>query len=218
MSDGPRVGCEGVIPTVCVGDVDAALAWYVGVVGCDELWRWGDPPRHAAVKLGTAEFHLSCEEPAPGGFWLYFVVDDVDALHEHLSAGGTVIDAPPEDQEWGMREMPVRDPVGNQLCFAAPLMARTPALPIRREEVSVRLEERLAAVLRDLAEFKGMTVGEALEETLLHTFEPLGDGVASPHTAAQLRRIATLKETHGLDYDCHASYRFVEGESQADTP
>jgi hypothetical protein len=54
-----------------------------------------------------------------------------------------------------------------------------------------------------------MSVGSCLEETLLHTFEPLGR-VASPHTASDLRYIATLKAKHGIDYDCHASYRFVE--------
>lgn len=40
--------------------------------------------------------------------------------------------------------------------------------------------------------------------------EPLGDGVASPHTRSQLRHIQLLKRKHGIDYDCHASDRFVE--------
>jgi hypothetical protein len=57
-----------------------------------------------------------------------------------------------------------------------------------------------------------MSVDSLLEETLLHSFEPLGEGVASPHTAAQLRHIQSLKARHGIDYDCHASYRFVERE------
>lgn len=83
-------------------------------------------------------------------------------------------------------------------------------MEIERVDVPVRLEKRLAAVLEDLAAFKRMTVSRCLEETLLHTFEPVGDGVASPHTRADLRRIQELKKTHGLDYDAHASYRFVE--------
>lgn len=61
-----------------------------------------------------------------------------------------------------------------------------------------------------LAEFKRMSLSSLLEETLLHTFEPLGDGVASPHTARDLRYIQELKQKHGIDYDCHASYRFTE--------
>jgi hypothetical protein len=55
-----------------------------------------------------------------------------------------------------------------------------------------------------------MSVASCLEEILLHTCEPLGDGVASPHTATTLRHIQALKTKHGIDYDCHASYRFVE--------
>ena len=81
---------------------------------------------------------------------------------------------------------------------------------IERVDVPVRMEKRLAALLEELAKRKGMSVSSALEETLLHTFEPLGDGVASPHTGSDLRYIQELKRKHGIDYDCHASYRFVE--------
>lgn len=57
-----------------------------------------------------------------------------------------------------------------------------------------------------------MSLGSCLEEILLHTNEPFGDGVASPHTEADLRYIQELKKKHGIDYDSHASYRFVEQE------
>ena len=77
-------------------------------------------------------------------------------------------------------------------------------------DVHVRLEKRLAALLHDLAEHKRMSLGSCLEEILLHTNEPLGDGVASPHTKSQLRYIQQLKAKHGIDYDSHGSYRFVE--------
>ena len=68
-----------------------------------------------------------------------------------------------------------------------------------------RLEKRLAALLADLAAYKRMTVSSCLEEMLLHTNEGVG-----PHTKSQLRHIQKLKEKHGIDYDSHASYRFVE--------
>jgi len=74
----------------------------------------------------------------------------------------------------------------------------------------VRLEKRLAALLHDLAAHKRMSLSSLLEEILLHTNEPLGDGVASPHTKSQLRYIQELKKKHGIDYDSHGSYRFVE--------
>ena len=37
-------------------------------------------------------------------------------------------------------------------------------------------------------------------------------GVASPHSKGDLERIQELKERHGIDYDTHATYRFVEAE------
>lgn len=69
----------------------------------------------------------------------------------------------------------------------------------------MRLEKRLAALLQDLAKHKRMTVNSCLEEMILHTNEGVG-----PHTKTTLRHIQDLKKNHGIDYDCHASYRFVE--------
>jgi hypothetical protein len=71
--------------------------------------------------------------------------------------------------------------------------------------VPVRLEKRLAALLLDLAEYKRMSLSSCLEETLLHTLEGVG-----PHTKTDLKHIQQLKQKHGIDYDSHASYRFVE--------
>ena len=69
----------------------------------------------------------------------------------------------------------------------------------------VRLEKRLAALLEDLAAYKRMSVSSALEEMLLHTNDDAG-----PHTKRQLAYIQELKKKHGIDYDSHGSYRFVE--------
>ena len=66
------------------------------------------------------------------------------------------------------------------------------------------------SLLRDVAASKGMSVDSALEEILLHTNEPFRGGVASPHTRKTLAYIQELKAKHGIDYDSHASYRFVE--------
>jgi hypothetical protein len=55
-----------------------------------------------------------------------------------------------------------------------------------------------------------MSLNSCLEEALLHTFEQVGEGVASPHSKKTFKYIQELKQTHGIDYDAHASYRFVE--------
>jgi hypothetical protein len=47
----------------------------------------------------------------------------------------------------------------------------------------------------------------------LHSFEKLPTGgVASPHTERTLMYIQDLKKQRGIDYDCHANYRFVEAD------
>ena len=50
-----------------------------------------------------------------------------------------------------------------------------------------------------------MSVDGCLEEMLLHANEGVG-----PHTKTTRRYIQELKKKHGIDYDCHAGYRFVE--------
>jgi hypothetical protein len=105
----------------------------------------------------------------------------------------------------------VKDPWGNELSFGHYIQPVGPPLNIERVDVPVRLEKRLAALLKDLADHKGMSIGNCLEETLLHTFEVVGkEGVASPHTKRTHQFIQELKKKHGIDYDTHASYRFVE--------
>lgn len=89
--------------------------------------------------------------------------------------------------------------------FGHHLFNAGPPVKIERVAVPLRLEKRLAALLQDLAQHKRMTIDSCLEEMLLHTNEGVG-----PHTQTTLRYIQELKTKHGIDYDCHASYRFVE--------
>jgi uncharacterized glyoxalase superfamily protein PhnB len=49
---------------------------------------------------------------------VYFIVEDVDALHRAFSAANVPIEQPPHDTGWGSREMLLRDPDGNRLRFA----------------------------------------------------------------------------------------------------
>jgi catechol 2,3-dioxygenase-like lactoylglutathione lyase family enzyme len=82
---------------------------------------------------------------------------------------------------------------------------RANGVEIDRVDVPVRLEKRLAALIQDLAEYKRMSLSSLLEETLLHTLDGVG-----PHTKSDLKRIVQLKQKHGIDYDSHGSYGFVE--------
>jgi catechol 2,3-dioxygenase-like lactoylglutathione lyase family enzyme len=206
----PPVECRQHHASLSVRDVPAAVEFYTTRLGFALGFTWGEPPRMAGVVLDQVQVFLEQGEPCPGGGPVYFVVGSADELHDFHRAGGVEVLEALDDREYGMRDYTVRDPDGNRLCFGQHAFTAGPPVEIERVDVPVRLEKRLAALLHDLAEHKRMSLTGCLEEILLHTCEPLGDGVASPHTKRDLAYIQELKAKHGIDYDTHASYRFVE--------
>ena len=204
--------CEQLHPGLPVSDVLAAADFYSKKLGFWVSFTWGEPPSMAGVNLGNVQIFLELGTPNPKGCELYFVVGDADELYELHRTNDVEIVTPPDDRPYGLRDYTIRDLHGYRLVFGhrLGLDAEGPPLKIERVDVPVRLEKRLAALLHDLAEFKHMSLSSCLEEILLHTNEPLGDGVASPHTKRDLKHIQELKTKHGIDYDSHASYRFVE--------
>jgi catechol 2,3-dioxygenase-like lactoylglutathione lyase family enzyme len=206
----PQVECERHHTTLYVSDLLAAVDFYTSKLGFSQGFTWGDPPTMAGVNLGDAQIFLQQGTPNPKGCVVQFVIGNADDLYEFQHANGVETVEPPGDRPYGLRDYTVRDLYGHILGFGHYIYNAGPAVEIERVDVPVRLEKRLAALLQDLAEHKRMSLSSCLEEILLHTCEPLGDGVASPHTRSQLRYIQKLKAKHGIDYDCHASYRFVE--------
>jgi catechol 2,3-dioxygenase-like lactoylglutathione lyase family enzyme len=209
----PQVTCDRMHAGLTVGDIKEAVDFYTQKLGFTLGFFWGDPPDMAGVNLGNVSVHLfkgqRNAEPERGAR-VYFVIENVDELYEFHRSNGVDTLAPPANQVYELRDYLVKDPYGNILGFGQYMMSTEPKLKIERVEVPLRLEKRLAALVKDLAEHKGMNIDSTLEETLLHTFEPYGGGVASPHTQHTLRHIQELKKKHGIDYDCHASYRFEE--------
>jgi catechol 2,3-dioxygenase-like lactoylglutathione lyase family enzyme len=206
----PQVDCERLHPGLPVPDVLAAAGFYTAKLGFTLGFAWGEPATMAGVNLGEVQVFLERGTPCASGAAVYFIVGDADELYAFHRANGVEIVAEPGDREYELRDYTVRDPYGYMLSFGHYIHAAGEPVPIERVDVPVRLEKRLAALLHDLAPHKRMSVGSLLEEILLHTSEPLGDGVASPHTKSQLRYIQQLKAKHGIDYDSHASYRWVE--------
>jgi len=84
---------------------------------------------------------------------------------------------------------------------------RKPAkyVEIERVQTGVRMERRILKVLKALAEFKNMTLGDLLEGIVLHAFEG-----KAPFGAETLRKIADLKAVYDLDLDARASHRLKE--------
>lgn len=207
----PNIECTQLFPTLVVGDITAAVDFYVTRLGFSPRFTWGDPPAYAGVDFGSVTLHL--QKGAPGvtaGSAVSFIIDNADELYEFHKANGVEVTEPLEDRSYGIRDYAVKDPYGNYLSFGSYIYNQGPPVKIERVDVPVRLEKRLAALLQDLAEHKHMSISSCLEETLLHTFERVGDTVASPHTMSTLNYIQKLKIKHGIDYDTHASYRFEE--------
>ena len=76
---------------------------------------------------------------------------------------------------------------------------------VERVQTGVRMEKRLLKVLKALAEYYDLSLGDLLEGIVLHAF----DGKV-PFSAESLARIADLKKVYGLDLDASASHRLQE--------
>jgi hypothetical protein len=86
---------------------------------------------------------------------------------------------------------------------------RAGTIPVERVQCGVRLERRLLKVLKALAEYHDLSLGDLLEGIVLHAFEgKVAFGEES------LQRIATLKQLYGLDLDATASHRLREERRQ----
>ena len=206
----PPVECDRIHPTLACPDVSAAVGFYTTKLGFSVGFVVGEPPTFAGVNLGHVQLFLTEGAPNPSGSSVVFLVGNADGLHDFHRANGVEIAEPIDDRFYDIRDYTVRDLNGYALTFGHRLFTAGPPIAIERVDVPVRLEKRLAALLHDLAEHKRMSLSSCLEEILLHTNEEFGDGVASPHTRGDLRFIRELKVKHGIDYDSHGSYRFVE--------
>jgi catechol 2,3-dioxygenase-like lactoylglutathione lyase family enzyme len=202
----PVVECDQIHACLVVSDIPDAIDFYTKKLGFKLGFTWGgDPPTFAGVNLDKVQIFLQKGTPSPKGCSVSFLVGDADQLYEFHRANGVEVTAEIADREYGIRDYGVRDLHGYHLSFGHHLFNTGPPIKIERVDVPVRLEKRLAALLQDLAKHKRMSVHSCLEEMLLHT----NDGVG-PHTQTTLRYIRELKKKHGIDYDSHGSYRFVE--------
>jgi hypothetical protein len=76
---------------------------------------------------------------------------------------------------------------------------------VERVQTGVRLEKRLLKVLKALADYHDISLGDLLEGIVLHAFDgkaPFGEG--------SLKKIADLKRVFGLELDARASHRLYE--------
>lgn len=82
---------------------------------------------------------------------------------------------------------------------------RAPRLVVERVQTGVRLERRILKVLKALADYHDLSLGDLLEGIVLHAFEG-----KAPFSGESLRRIAEMKRVFDLDLDAGASHRLRE--------
>jgi hypothetical protein len=79
---------------------------------------------------------------------------------------------------------------------------------VTRIQTGVRMEKRLVKVLKALAEYHDMSLGDLLEGIVLHAFEG-----KAPFGPESMRRIAELKKIYALDLGAAHSHKLVEAEA-----
>jgi hypothetical protein len=76
---------------------------------------------------------------------------------------------------------------------------------IERIQTGMRLEKRMVKVLKALAEYLNMTLGDLIEGIVLHSF----DGKA-PFSEKTLEKIQDIKKVYDLDLDSSHSHKLTE--------
>jgi hypothetical protein len=83
--------------------------------------------------------------------------------------------------------------------------SQNPPLSIERVQTGVRIEKRVLKVLKGLAEYHDLTLGDLIEGIVLHAFEG-----KAPFTEKSLKKIEELKRIYELDLTSQDSHNFEE--------
>ena len=76
---------------------------------------------------------------------------------------------------------------------------------VERVQTGVRMEKRVLKVLKGLAEYHDLSLGDLLEGIVLHVFEG-----KTPFGKESLQKIAELRKVYHLDLTAKASHKLVE--------
>jgi hypothetical protein len=82
-----------------------------------------------------------------------------------------------------------------------------PSNVVERVQTGVRIEKRILKVMKALAEYHDLTLGDLIEGVVLHAFEG-----KSPFGGESLKLIAEFKKIYHLDLDASSSHKLIEHE------
>ena len=83
-----------------------------------------------------------------------------------------------------------------------------PTKTVKRTQTGVRIESSLLKVLKGLAEYTDLSLGDLLEGIVLHAFEG-----KAPFSAETREVIGQLKAVYGCRLTAADSHKLVEGET-----
>lgn len=76
---------------------------------------------------------------------------------------------------------------------------------VERIQTGMRMEKRLLKVLKGLAEYHDLSLGDLLEGIVLHAFEG-----KAPFGKESLRKVGELRKVYGLDLTSADSHKLIE--------
>jgi hypothetical protein len=80
-------------------------------------------------------------------------------------------------------------------------------IKVERVQTGVRIEKRMLKVLKAMAEYHDLSLGDLLEGMILYSFEG-----KSPFNDEGINRIEQFKQIYGMDYDSSAAHNLTEEE------
>ncbi len=96
------------------------------------------------------------------------------------------------------------------------MVTKTNTINVDRVQLGVRMEKKMVRVLKGIAEFCDCSLGELLEEIVLHSFESTsirgkeGEYCPSPFLKKTQKVIEGLKRIYGMNYGIHDNSSFQE--------
>ena len=78
-------------------------------------------------------------------------------------------------------------------------------ISVERIQTGMRIEKRILKVLKALAEYLDMTLGDLIEGIVLHAFEG-----KAPFNDKLLKKIGEIKTVYELDLDSSHSHKLIE--------
>lgn len=78
-------------------------------------------------------------------------------------------------------------------------------IKVERVQTGVRIEKRMVKVLKAMAEYHDISLGDLLEGIVLYSLEG-----KSPFNDDSIKRIEQFKQIYGMDYDLSAAHNLTE--------